>query len=875
MSDAEQELRQALVDLGRSRERAQALREESAVVLAGLRVLSTATDAGQMVREMFDVLQPLLGFSEAIAVLPTEGGPQFFSSHGPSATWAWPLGRVTDLCVNGPAAVFNRTWLPDLSVIPIEGESLLLATLPMANGLGALVFANPKRGYFTERHLAAMRRLGPLLSESARASSERDRQHGDALSRLARYPAMNPRPVLEAQLDGVILYRNAAAMALLGGSETLPDDWLVEVLRAARAVRPISSDVSFGERVLELVMAPATEDTVIVYAVDVTERVEVERSAVAANTRLSTLIASLHMGILVEDENRMVVLANKGLTDIFSIPMPPYALVGTDFAKSTAQTAPLFVDEDTFSEKVSRIVGAHKRVVGDVLPMKDGRVLERDYIPVVFDGRSAGHMWLYRDVTAEHLTRQELQTAKRLAEDANLAKSDFLAGMSHEIRTPLNAILGMSELLTATQLTAEQQAWLSSIRSNGETLLDLITDVLDLSKIEAGQLTIEPNAFSVRGWLEGIVESISHRAYAKGLGIRVFLDPYMPDTVVGDAARLRQVLVNLIANAVRFTDKGEVAIRVSGRSTRGVDGVVMRVDVRDTGVGISKKGMAVIFDKYGQADGASRGGTGLGLHITRRILTAMSGDIAVNSVVGQGSRFTVRMPLQVTGPSQPERLTQLRAACTGLRVAVLASPEVRAILQDALAGAPLVFVSSREAQVWLTGGTVKPPRGPIPLVLASPVGVPVNPMAAQVSNRRVYAHFAQERILEALLESIGKPVAHPPSGTQPTHVRPWRVLLAEDNPANQVVATGMLESAGHDVVVASDGQRAVQLANGGEWDVIVMDVDMPLLNGVEATRQIRETERRAGMRSVPIVGLTAHATPEVREAALDAGMDAF
>ena len=836
MIDTEEALQIALDDLARSRERAQALREESEVVLAGLRVLSTATDAGQMVRDMFDVLKPMLGFTEAIAVLPTAAGPQYFSSQGPSPQWAWPLAQVMELCVDGPAAVFNRTWLPDLSVIPIDGESLLLATLPMAHGLGVLVFSNPKRGYFTDRHLAAIRRLGPLLSESARASGERDRLHGNALSRLARYPGMNPSPVLEVRLDGGVVFRNAAAMALLGDLDTLPEDWLAEILRAARAVRPVSSDVNFGERVLELVMAAATEETVIVYAFDVTERVEVERSAVAANTRLSTLIGSLHMGILVEDEDRMVVLANEGLTQMFGIPVPPFALVGTDCAKSAAQSAPLFVDEETFEETVRQIVAAHDRVVGDVLPMKDGRVLERDYIPVVLDGRSAGHMWLYRDVTTEHRIRQELQVAKRLADEASQAKSDFLAGMSHEIRTPLNAILGMSELLTATRLTDEQQAWLSSIRSNGETLLDLITDVLDLSKIEAGQLTIDPNAFSVRGWLESIVESISHRAHAKGLAIRVFLDPDMPDTVVGDGARLRQVLVNLIANAIRFTDRGEVAIRVSGRPSRGVDGIVMRVDVRDTGVGISKEGMAVIFDKYGQADGASRGGTGLGLHITRRILTAMSGDISVNSVVGQGSRFTVRIPVQVTGEAQPERLTQLRAACAGLRVAVLASPEVRAILQDALAGAPLSFVSSREAQVWLTGGSVKPPRGPIPLVLASPVGVPVNPTAAQVANRRVYAHFAQERILEALLEAIGRPIAHPNSGTRPTHVRPWRVLLAEDNPANQVVATGMLESAGHEVVVASDGQRAVQLANGDEWDIIVMDVDMPVLNGVEIGR---------------------------------------
>ncbi|MFM2163311.1 MAG: hypothetical protein RLZZ383_2823 [Pseudomonadota bacterium] len=407
--------------------------------------------------------------------------------------------------------------------------------------------------------------------------------------------------------------------------------------------------------------------------------------------------------------------------------------------------------------------GSHYWVDATIVPSGGERGRPRQYISI------------RTDITARKLAEEQLRFAKDAAESANRAKSEFLANKSHEIRTPMNGNLGMTDLALATALDNEQRDYLTMARHSAEALLDILNDILDFSKIEAGKLRVENVAYDLHEMLRTTVRTMALRADPDRVTVSVDLDPTLPQVVVGDPGRFRQVVVNLVGNAIKFTQRGSVSLEARAEPTP--EGWRVVVAVADSGIGIREDKLSTIFDAFAQADSSTTrryGGTGLGLSICKQLTALLGGEIGVTSEVGKGSRFTFDVRVR------------------------------------------------------------RPEPGEVPL--------------------------------------------SPSRGAVVPSVRPQRalrVLLVEDNIVNQRLALALLSRGGHEVVLARDGLEAVEAASRGEIDVILMDMQMPVLGGIEATERIRAEERREGRRRIPILALSAAAMQGDREAGLAAGMDDY
>src|SRR5216683_2811805 len=509
---------------------------------------------------------------------------------------------------------------------------------------------------------------------------------------------------------------------------------------------------------------------------------------------------------------------------------------------------------------------------------------------------------------------RDLETARKRAEEATRAKSEFLANISHEIRTPMNAMIGMTELALATRITREQREYLNAIQSSADGLLTLVNDLLDFSKIEARKLQLDRVGFNLRDALEDTMRVLAPRADQKGLELACHIHRDVPDRLVGDPLRLRQVVINLVGNAIKFTDHGEVVLRVEAQS-RDDGSALLRFSVADTGIGIPPEKQAVIFEAFSQADSSTTrryGGTGLGLAISAQLVELMGGGISVESQAGRGStfHFAARFGLQQRGmeksPARLRTLTDLPILivddnATNRRileevlanwrmcpVAVEGGPSALATLEKSLHADQSFAVVLLDAHMPDMDGFAVAERitqdrryAGIKLVMLTSAGQPQDIVHSRKLGISAYLTkpVKQSELFDVIITAMGQPSGERPRAPRPARGvrhprRKLHVLLAEDNQVNQMLATRIFKKLGHHVTVVSNGREALSAVQAGRFDLIAMDVQMPEMDGLDATSAIRSWEKAAGTH-IPIMAMTAHAMKGDCERCLAAGMDGY
>ena len=674
-----------------------------------------------------------------------------------------------------------------------------------------------------------------------------------------------------------------------------------------RIVRP-SGEVRYLQATIRLVEDQLDQVSGIgCIAKDVTGRVTTEFALEEATTIYHSLVESLPINVFRKDRDGRILFCNQHFCDTLNKPLKE--ILGA-------------TDHDLFSEDLAdKYCKDDRWVLNSGLPFHDieehpGVDGETVYVEVLkapitdVDGGKVGIQGMFWDVTTRKRAEQALREAKELAESANQAKSDFLANVSHEIRTPLNAIIGMTDLLLDSGIDSAQREYLSMVQQSGESLLGLINDILDFSKIEAGKLELDAISFDMADRLADTMRTLAVRAHAKNLELVMRVDPQLPKGLIGDIGRLRQILVNLVSNAIKFTQAGEVLVRVELKSLEN-DIAQVEIHVSDTGIGIPEEKQTVIFREFEQADSSTTrkfGGTGLGLAIASRLVDLMGGELHVKSQVGVGSQFFFELsfpldtkvveesnPIDLSGSqvlvvddnqTSLDMLTEL-VEYWGLQAhaANNAKKGIELLRQAESVGKPIAIVlgdlnmpvhDGLDLASWVRGESS---GREIPIILMASGG-----RYGESELRRGLNIFAQllkpvkpSDLRETIAAGLGKrfpEIESKASASEDKRPSSLCILLAEDNPVNQRLAIGLLEKHGHRVEVVGNGRDCVRRFQESTFDLILMDVQMPDMDGLEASQTIRELEQDTFER-IPIIAMTAHAMAGDRDRCLAAGMDDY
>jgi PAS domain S-box-containing protein len=735
--------------------------------------------------------------------------------------------------------------------------------------------------------------------------------------------------------DGIYLYVSPACKRLLGYDQKEmvgrvarnffhPDDRvkaqiaqhrdrdLPDLFSAVYRLRRKDGDYRWVETTSKTVIDGPTESTteIITVSRDITLRKAAEQNLAESEQRLGQIIETVREGITLSDEQGVFEIFNSAMEQITGYSMAE-ANASKDFARL------LYPDEERRSQALD---GLKVLLNGERLSEQDTMITTKsgDQLTLLvtttlveFRGRRL-FLSAYRDITERKKAEEALKSAKETAEEATKAKSEFLAVMSHEIRTPMNSVIGMTDLLLQTPLTDEQRDFVDTIRVGGEALLTVINDILDFSKIESGKIEFEERPLEVKTCIEEVLDLLSGKALEKGLDLIYWIDPNVPPYVIGDALRLRQILINLVSNAIKFTDHGEVFVS-AGTTWKLGDQLSLKFSVKDTGIGISAEKLDRLFKAFSQVDSSTTrkyGGTGLGLAISLRLTELMGGNIWAESEPGKGSTFcfTIKTSCPPADMMLPTVFFRSKVPeLSGKRVLLVDDNETNLMILrmycENWGMVPRTSNSPGKALEWVRKGdpfdvgiidmmmpemdgvhiakelrTMRT-RESLPLILCSSSGQ----SAAEFNTGDLFAAFLskpikQDQVFESMMSAItgmkraAKTV--PPVQLKPlTQQMPLSILVAEDNPINQKLILRVLQQIGYHADLAANGIEVLKATGQKKYNLIFMDVNMPEMDGLEATRKIVNASAQSA-RPV-IVAVTADALQGDRDKCIEAGMDDY